>query len=78
LALLVTDPSQESHQVHAPAVQLTFGPRAEEIIGSPVEELISDDGGFGAFVPTRIASLYGKTLQFTSQRVVHVIAIHKY
>jgi hypothetical protein len=47
--------------MHTPAVQLTFfGPRAEEIIGLPVQELISSDGGFGAFLPTRVAGLYGK------------------
>jgi hypothetical protein len=26
----------------------------------PVQELISSDGGFGAFLPTRVAGLYGK------------------
>jgi hypothetical protein len=47
---------------YIPQQQLIFGPRAEEIIWSPVEELISIDGGFGAFILTRIAGLYGKPL----------------
>lgn len=61
LPLLVADPAQGSDQLHGPAIHVVFfGPRAEEIIGSPVDALINDGTGIGSFVPTRIASLYGK------------------
>jgi len=40
-----------------------FGPRAEEIIGCPLDALINDDIGVGAFIPLRIAMLYGKQFE---------------
>lgn len=40
-----------------------FGPRAEEIIGCPLDALINDDSGVGAFIPLRIAMLYGKQFE---------------
>lgn len=37
-----------------------FGPRAEEIIGCPVDALIGTAHGTGTYIPTRITALYGK------------------
>lgn len=59
LAILVTDPADIRDETLPAIVEMVlFGPRADEIIGSPVDSLIDDDGGFDAFIPLLIAMLY--------------------
>lgn len=64
LAILVTDPADMPDETEPAIVEMVFfGPRAEEIIGCPLDALINDDSGVGAFIPLRIAMLYGKQFE---------------
>ncbi|CAL5049621.1 unnamed protein product [Urochloa decumbens] len=64
LPIIVTDPIPLQSQQQEPTVELVFfGTIAQEIVGVPVDSLIASEGGTGAFLPTRITSLYGRQFE---------------
>lgn len=64
LSVIAEDPAPPAEGNNEHSVELVFfGPTAEEIIGVPVAALIASKAGVGAFLPTRITSLYGKTFE---------------
>ncbi|GJN22419.1 hypothetical protein PR202_gb09978 [Eleusine coracana subsp. coracana] len=64
LSVIVMDPTPPAADENETTVELVFfGSTAEEIIGIPVAALIASQAGVGAFLPTRITSLYGKVFE---------------
>lgn len=64
ISMRAEDPVPPTDEHEAASIQLVFfGPIAEEIIGVPVETLISTHGSQTAFLPARITSLYGRQFE---------------
>lgn len=64
VAMLAEDPVDPSDgQEHASIQLVFFGPTAEEVIGVPVDSLISTHGNQTTFLPTRITNLYGRQFE---------------
>ncbi|CAL4932136.1 unnamed protein product [Urochloa decumbens] len=64
LPIIVTDPIPPQGQQKESTVELVFfGSIAQEIVGVPINSLIATEGGTGAFLPTRITSLYGRQFE---------------
>lgn len=62
--MLARDPVELADEEEPASIQLVFfGPIAEELIGVPVDTLISAHGNQSAFLPTRITSLYGRQFE---------------
>lgn len=53
ISVIATDPVQAKAGQSPPQIELLFfGPTAEQIVGAPVEALISTHGNQGGFLPT--------------------------
>lgn len=62
--MLAQHPVEPGDGQQPASIQLVFfGPIAEEIIGTPVETLISTHGNQTTFLPTRITNLYGRQFE---------------
>ncbi|CAL4930979.1 unnamed protein product [Urochloa decumbens] len=61
LAVIVADPTLAIQEQDVKTIELVlFGSTAQEIIGTPVNDLIASSGGLGEFLPPHIRALYGK------------------
>lgn len=64
VSVVATDPTTAHSTENAATVELVFfGPRAEEIVGTPVDALIRSDAGIGGFLPRALTNLYGRCFQ---------------
>lgn len=62
--MVATDPRDPIDGDETTFIQLVFfGPTAEELIGAPIETLISTYGNQTSFLPPRITGLYGRQFQ---------------
>ncbi|WVZ59158.1 hypothetical protein U9M48_009350, partial [Paspalum notatum var. saurae] len=83
LGLLAIDPTRDISDDKAPTIEITFfGPKAEEMIGVPVNTLIASNSGNTTSTPERIAALYGRQFKlqisvsrasFREKRVIYQV-----
>lgn len=64
IGILAKDPVDPTNGEEPATIQLVFfGPTAEELIGVPVDSLLSSHGNQSIFLPTRITNLYGRQFE---------------